>query len=117
MIKEVMSLGSGPFSKRIEYIEDNTVLAFLDYSLIYDRIEIDNIEVLKEYRNQGIGTRLIDYIIRIAIKNNLVNITLEVRKSNYIAQKLYHKMGFKEVAIRKYYYGDEDALLMEKKVM
>ena len=51
------------------------------------------------------------------IENRVVNITLEVRKSNKIAIHLYKKFGFREVAIRKYYYGDEDGILMEKQVM
>ena len=45
------------------------------------------------------------------------NITLEVRVSNEIARNLYKKFGFREVALRKFYYGDEDAILMEKQVM
>ena len=52
-----------------------------------------------------------------AKQKNLLNITLEVRKSNEIAIHLYKKMGFNEAAIRKYYYGDEDAILMELKVI
>ncbi len=117
MIREVKSNSFSPYSKRLEYVENNNVLGFIEYSLIYDRIEIDNIEVLKDHRNNGIGTKLIEYLLKISKEKKLINITLEVRKSNYIAQKLYRKMGFKEVAIRKYYYGDEDAILMEKKVM
>ena len=27
------------------------------------------------------------------------------------------KFGFREIALRKYYYGDEDGILMEKQVM
>lgn len=117
MIKEVKNENNNPFSKRIEYIAGDEILGFLEYSIIYDRMEIDNIEVKEEYRNKGIGTKLMEYIVKEAQNKKLINITLEVRKSNTIAQKLYIKMGFKEVAIRKYYYGDEDAILMEKKVM
>ena len=99
MIKEINNSSIREFSKRLEYIVDNKTIGYLDYSLIYDRIEIDNIYVLEEYRNQKIATLLI-----------------EVRQSNYVAIHLYEKMGFTKVAIRKYYYGDEDAILMEKKV-
>ena len=45
------------------------------------------------------------------------NITLEVRISNEIARNLYKKFGFREVALRHFYYGDEDGVLMEKQVM
>lgn len=117
MIKEVDKVEVNPFAKSIEYIEDNQVLGVLKYSLIYDRMEIDNIEVDTEHRGKGIGTKLMSYLISLAIENRVVNITLEVRISNEVARHLYKKFGFREVALRKFYYGDEDGILMEKQVM
>ena len=116
MIREVEVINNNPFSKRIEYIIDNVSVGYLDYSLIYDRMEIDNFLVNSMYRNRGIGSKLMSYLIEIASRNNVVNITLEVRVSNIVAINLYKKYGFCEVAIRKYYYGDEDGILMELKV-
>lgn len=117
MIREVDTIHSNPFARKIEYIIDDKVIGYLDYSLIYDRIEIDNFSVLDEYRNKGIGTKLLAHLISIAINYRVINITLEVRVSNNIAINLYKKFGFREVALRKYYYGDEDGILMEKQVM
>lgn len=116
MIREVSINNNNPFSKRIEYIVDDVLVGYLDYSLIYDRMEIDNFLVNIEYRNNGIGNKLMSYLMSIAKNNNVDNITLEVRVSNAIAINLYKKYGFKEVAIRKYYYGDEDGILMEVRV-
>ena len=117
MIKEVEKEETSPFTKNIEYIEDDKTIGTLKYSLIYDRIEIDNIEVDEAYRGKGIGTKLMSYLISLAIEKKVINITLEVRISNEIARNLYKKFGFKEVALRKFYYGDEDGILMEKQVM
>lgn len=117
MIREVVKENDTPYIKHVEYVEDNKVIGILDYSLIYERIEIDNIKVNEDYRNQNIGSKLMSYLVSVAIENRVVNITLEVRKSNEVAIHLYKKFGFHEVAIRKYYYGDEDAILMEKQVM
>ena len=117
MIREVKKDDLSPFARLIEYIEEEAVLGFLKYSLIYDRIEIDNIFVEEEHRNKKIGTKMMSYLISVAIEKNVENITLEVRVSNDIAIKLYKKMGFHEVVLRKFYYGDEDAILMEKEVM
>ena len=117
MIIEVDSIHSNPFARRLEYVMNNEVIGYLEYSLIYDRIEIDNFSVLEEYRNKGIGTKLMSYLVSLAISLRVVNITLEVRVSNNIAINLYKKFGFREVALRKYYYGDEDGILMEKQVM
>ena len=117
MIREVDGVHSNPFARRIEFVIEDNIIGYLEYSLIYDRIEIDNFRVLEEYRNQGIGTKLMSYLVSLAISLRVVNITLEVRVSNDIAIKLYKKFGFREVALRKYYYGDEDGILMEKQVM
>ena len=116
MIREVNINSNNPFSKRIEYLVDNECIGYLDYSLIYDRMEIDNFLVNSLYRNKGIGNKLMMYFMELAKKLEVENITLEVRKSNNIAINLYKKYGFVEVAVRKYYYGDEDGILMEMKV-
>lgn len=117
MIKEIDVTSGNPFARRIEYFIDDTSVAYLEYSLIYDRMELDNIMVYDDYRNQGIATKLLAHLISLAIDYRVVNITLEVRISNEIARHLYKKFGFREVALRKYYYGDEDGILMEKQVM
>ena len=117
MIKEVDITSTNPFQRRIEYFIEDKSIAYLEYSIIYDRIEIDNVVVLEEYRSNGIGTKLMAYLISLAIELHAINITLEVRVSNAVAKKLYKKFGFHEVAIRKYYYGDEDGILMEKNIM
>ena len=117
MIREIDITEINPFRRRIEYFLDDKSIAYLEYSLIYDRMEIDNIMVMEEYRGEGIGTKLMAHLINLATKYHVDNITLEVRVSNEIARNLYKKFGFYEVAIRKYYYGDEDGILMEKNVM
>ena len=80
-------------------------------------MEIDYLFVDEEVRKRGIANKLMAYLISIAINNHVINITLEVRISNEIARYLYKKYGFREVALRKFYYGDEDGILMEKQVM
>ena len=117
MIEEIINKSSSPYSRTINYKIDDIIVGYLDYSLIYDRMEIDKIKVEEEYQGKGIGTKLMSYLVSIAIENKVDNITLEVRKSNDKAIHLYKKFGFHEVAVRKYYYGDEDAILMEKQVM
>ena len=117
MVKEVDIISVNSFQRRIEYYENDISLGFLEYSLIYDRIEIDNFFVEESSRRRGIGTKLLAYLISISIELHAINITLEVRVSNTKAINLYKKFGFHEVALRKYYYGDEDGILMEKQVM
>ena len=117
MIREIEKIDDNPFLKCVEYVLDNKVVAKMKYSIIYDRMELDDIFVLEEYRNKGIGNKLMSYLVSVAISEKVVNITLEVRNSNEIARNMYKKFGFREVALRKFYYGDEDGILMEKQVM
>ena len=63
------------------------------------------------FRNQRIGTRLIEYLIN---KYSNYKFLLEVASNNYIAIKLYENMNFKIINIRKKYYNDIDAYVMER---
>ncbi len=93
-----------PFRKYIVYDD----IAILVYSEIYDRLEIDYIFVLAEYRKQGIACKLLDYLFW---KYNY-SCSLEVRCDNVSAINLYKKYGFKIVSIRKNYYENIDGYLM-----
>lgn len=118
MIREIEYMDSpNPYLRSIEYFDGNRVIGYLNYSLIYDRIEIDDFLVLEDSRGLGIGKKLMSYLVCIAINNHVVNVTLEVRESNEIARNLYKKFGFREVALRRLYYGSENGILMEKQVM
>jgi len=77
---------------------------------------ITNIAVHPEYRQNGIGSLLLESLIDIAKKEGISRMTLEVRKSNFVARKLYRKYGFEECGMRKSYYADngEDAIIMWK---
>lgn len=107
-------LTNNPFSKCLIYLEDNIIIAFIDYSIIYEKIEINYIFVKEEYRRKKIASKLLSYLI----ENNLnkENITLEVNINNINAINLYKKFNFNEIAIRKNYYGNSDGILMERKI-
>lgn len=117
MIEEVNDKKDNPFYHRMEYVIDNKTVGYLEYDIMYEKMEIENIYVLENYRCMGIGSKLMEYLIKIANQNKIENITLEVRKSNNIAIKLYKKYGFNKIGIRHNYYENEDGILMEKKVM
>ena len=112
VLKDVSKdLSDNPFSHYLLFIEENKIVGYLNYYLIYDRIEIANFNVLDKYQNKGIGTRLLDYLIK--KYPDIVNITLEVRCDNTKAIHVYEKMGFIKKAIRKGYYSGVDGLLLE----
>lgn len=101
-------LSQNPFGKILVYKKNNRIIAYLYYSEIYERVEINNIEVEEQYRNMGIGTELLKKLTELVQKS----ISLEVRINNYNAIKLYKKFNFQEKAIRKGYYQGIDGILM-----
>lgn len=106
-----------PFKKYIGYEIDNKVVSFLNYSLIYDRIEIEYIYTNPDYRNKNLATILLNYLYDLGRSNNCSNITLEVRCSNLSVINFYEKNGFKKVSIRKKYYNGEDGILMIRELV
>jgi [ribosomal protein S18]-alanine N-acetyltransferase len=64
-------------------------------------------------RKRGIGTELMG---RVLSTPRIKNLSAEVRKSNTGAQTFYRRLGFQVVGSIPHYYGDEDALLVRKKV-
>ena len=110
-------LDKNPFTKYFIYIEKSNIIGVVNYFDLIDRFELSYIEVKEEYRNNKIGSRLIEYLIDLGKQKGITNITLEVRKNNDNALKLYEKYGFVVVATRKSYYDGVDGYLMERKMM
>lgn len=96
------------FSTTIGCYEDD-IIAFLAYSFMYDRAEIDYIYVDLKYRKNGIAQALFNEMI-----NNIgnVSISLEVNVNNEAAIEFYKKNGFKIVSKREKYYQGVDGYLM-----
>ncbi|MGO4540753.1 ribosomal protein S18-alanine N-acetyltransferase [Paenibacillus sp. 2TAB19] len=82
--------------------------------IIMDEAHVTNIAVRDDYRGQGLGDLLLGELQRTAVFFGSAKMTLEVRVSNEIAQRLYRKHGFEPSGIRPRYYSDndEDALIM-----
>ena len=104
-------LENNPFAKILILKENDEIVAYIYYSDIYERAEINQIEVNKIHRNYGKGNFLLNYMINMLKKN----ITLEVKEDNYSAIKLYEKNKFEKKAIRKGYYNGIDGILYERK--
>lgn len=94
----------------IVYRDDNKVLGFLHYLNNIDEVEILNLIVKKEKRNQNIASLLIDFLL----SNVKKRIILEVRENNLPAIKLYTKFNFNIINIRDNYYGNENGIVMER---
>ncbi len=82
--------------------------------LVIDEAHVGTIAIHPDYRQMGIGRRLLATCLLAVAKKGALQALLEVRRSNLAAQKLYERFGFKEVGVRPRYYRDngEDALLL-----
>lgn len=98
-------------------VQDDKVCGYMGIWHILDEGHITNVAVHPEYRNLGIGNLLVETTVSDGISKGLNAFTLEVRKSNETAQRLYKKCGFESVGIRKRYYANnEDALIMWRRI-
>ena len=88
--------------------------AYGGFWLMVDEAHITSIAVRRSMRGQGLGELMLVGLIDWAIQLGARWISLEVRVSNYVAQNLYRKYGFKQTGVRPRYYSDnqEDALVM-----
>lgn len=79
-----------------------------------DEAHITTIATHPSIRGRGVGELLLLGLIERALEIEARWLTLEVRVSNGVAQKLYRKYTFKEMGVRRRYYSDngEDALVM-----
>lgn len=116
-INNVAELCDDPFRQVFVYIVNDDIVGFIDYSIIYDRIELNYIYVVNEYRRCNIANELIYFLLDEAKKNCCKNITLEVNENNKIARYVYNKNGFKDIAFRHNYYNGENAILMMKELI
>ncbi len=68
-----------------------------DYTILNRRVYVSRMIVKKEYRNRGIGTEILAFLIEKAKEIGYEEMTIGVDKDNVNALKLYRKFGFDEV--------------------
>ena len=96
--------------------EKESILGFCGILMALDEGDIVKIGVMPERQGQGIGTKLLDALIRKAGEKGVSSIYLEVRASNQAAVHLYRSFGFQQTSIRKDYYEHprEDGITMRR---
>ena len=98
------------------YENDGFIQGYGVMSVAAGESHILNITVRPESQRQGIGGKLMKHFLQLARRHNADIAMLEVRPSNTSALRLYEKLGFNEISVRRNYYpsdnGREDALLL-----
>jgi ribosomal-protein-alanine N-acetyltransferase len=76
-----------------------------------------NVCVRDEFRSRGFGRRLLEHLLERAAAAGVYEAFLEVRPSNTAAIRLYQRLGFEQIGIRRGYYqaveGREDAIVLK----
>lgn len=96
-----------------EYVVKDKTISYIILRKSFDFIDIINVFTSSECRNQGCATLLFNKICN-DYKN--IKLMLEVNVNNKSAIDLYKKLGFEKINIRKNYYNNEDAIIMEKRL-
>jgi ribosomal-protein-alanine N-acetyltransferase len=76
-----------------------------------------NLCVREEFRIVGFGRRLLEHMLERAAASGISEAFLEVRPSNLAAIRLYQRLGFEQIGVRRGYYqapdGREDAIVLK----
>lgn len=95
---------------------DGRVIGYCGMSQSFEEAEITNVAVEEKGRGQGIAERMLRELLRRGKEKGISRYVLEVRFGNAAARRLYEKLGFEDLGIRKGFYERpmEDAVIMVK---
>lgn len=94
--------------------QNGKIVAYGGFWLVLDEAQVTNVAVHPDCQGRGLGHKLLSALLDKAVELGAVSFTLEVRRSNKTAIRLYEQAGLHVQGVRPGYYADtgEDALLM-----
>jgi ribosomal-protein-alanine N-acetyltransferase len=94
--------------------QGGNIVGFVAFWRIFDELHLNNLAVVPEMRRQGMATALLERVLSEGGRLGATRTTLEVRRSNEVALKLYERFGFSVAGVRRAYYThpEEDALIL-----
>jgi [ribosomal protein S18]-alanine N-acetyltransferase len=107
-----------PFARLVVAIEDQGMRQFIvGYTCrwrVTDEVHLLNVAVHPDRRGLGHGQALVGAVVAEARAARARVVFLEVRAGNVVARRLYRQLGFRDLGIRRGYYGPgQDAIVME----
>lgn len=99
-------------------VESGVIKGYCLYQILFEQAEILRIGTHPDYQRQGIASQLFSALHETLMKNNVMQLMLEVRADNAAAITLYERQGFKTIHRRKGYYQQPnlpsvDALILQ----
>ena len=98
------------------YEDKGKIVGYISIYYFLDEANLQKIAVLDSYRRKGIATQLIESVEKELLANNIEIFYLEVNEHNLIAISVYEKLGFNKLSTRKNYYGNDSAIIFQKKI-
>lgn len=94
--------------------ETRQTLGFCSFWRVLDELHVNNLAVAHAHRRRGIATELMTFVLNEGARLGAHRATLEVRRSNDAARRLYERLGFVAAGVRRAYYTNpvEDALVL-----
>ncbi|HID79346.1 MAG TPA: GNAT family N-acetyltransferase [Aquifex aeolicus] len=112
--KELNNLLQRDFAKLFALRCEGRLLGYAVVWLIGKEAQLHWFEIFEPFRYKGLGSIFMGKLLSQLRKEKVERIILEVSEKNTPALRLYEKVGFKRVGMRKNYYPDgSNALLME----
>ena len=107
-----------PFARLIVAVEAGRtgpmVVGYTCRWRVTDEVHVLNVAVHPERRGRGFGRLLLEGTLGEARSSRARIVYLEVRAGNVVARRLYRSLGFRELGVRRGYYGPgQDAIVME----
>lgn len=97
-------------------VHEEKVIGFMGVRLFLEDGHITNIAIIPKFQGWGLGTFLLQEAEIFAKSHRCQTMSLEVRKSNSDAQRLYRRLGYVSRRVLPNYYNEnnEDAIDMVK---
>ncbi len=95
---------------------DSSVIGFICFRNVGDESELLHLCVHPQYRQQGVGKRLMQFYMDISVQRGIHSFYLEVEPSNQSALHLYKIFSYQPVRVRKdFYQGRREGLVMVRR--
>jgi ribosomal-protein-alanine N-acetyltransferase len=107
-----------PFARLVVAVDETaprpTIVGYTCRWRVTDEVHLLNVAIHPEHRGLGHGRDLVEAVIAEARAARARVVFLEVRAGNVVARRLYRLLGFRDLGVRRGYYGPgQDAIVME----
>lgn len=112
--KDTVNNLSNPITRAIGMFDGENLIGYGAFWLLMEEAHVTHVAIDASLRGQGLGKKIMQYLIQHASDCGARFMELECRRGNDVALSMYHKLGFLRVGFKKNYYPDtnEDAVVL-----